>query len=111
MGGLCLHGHVRRIDSFATRRGHNRCLEVTIHLSTHHVHTPIATGGHPADPIDPPTDPVSTLQGNPHVNPITPVATQHVVPDNRDRHVGPIAPISNHRQPPMISVRQPCDSI
>ena len=67
---------------------------------------PIATGGNPANPIDPPTDPVSTLQGSLHVNPITPVATQQVVPDNRDRHVVPIAPTPNHRQPLMISMRQ-----
>jgi len=26
MGGLCPHRHVRRIDSFATRRGDDRCL-------------------------------------------------------------------------------------
>lgn len=32
-------GTSRRIDSFATRCGDDRCLEVTTHLSTHPAHT------------------------------------------------------------------------
>ncbi len=65
---------------------------------------PIATGGHPANPIDPPTDPVLTLQSNLHINPITPVVTQQVALDGRDVCMVSIAQTPNHRQPPMISV-------
>ena len=56
---------------------------------------PIAIGGHPANPIDPPTDPVLTLQGNPKANPIAPVATRQVMPDDRDLAVASIAQTLN----------------
>jgi hypothetical protein len=72
---------------------------------------PFVTGDDLANSMDLRTNPVLISLGSPHVNSITLVATQQVVPDSGDLHVVSIAPILNQRQPPMISVRQLCDSI